>query len=120
MRLCRCKLSLTQLGIILIACLLPIIHFSWSLPKTRRVVQSACLTDPSSRVDTSLKAFLDEHVQRAHQENLARHHRDHAKGSHPNLPNRLLNGSDRRNLAHDRPDANSNDAARRGANRHFS
>jgi hypothetical protein len=64
--MCRCVLTLPQLGVILALCLLPIIHLSWSLPAIPRTFESECVTDPGSKVDMTLHNFLSEHVRRTH------------------------------------------------------
>jgi hypothetical protein len=78
-RMCRCVLTLPQLGVILALCLLPIVHLSWSLPAIPRTFESECVTDPGSKVEMTLHNFLSEHMRRTHDAQRAiwaHHHRE--------------------------------------------
>jgi hypothetical protein len=70
---CNCVISLTQLGLMLTISLLPIVYFSFSLPTIPRHFESACLTDPDSKVEMSLGEFIGEHKRRHHEEAFKAH-----------------------------------------------
>jgi hypothetical protein len=91
MRHCSCVISLPQLGLILTISLLPIVYFSFSLPTIPRHFESACLTDPDSKVHMSLHDFINEHKRRHHEKAFRAHwhphHADHTSDGSAHHPN---------------------------------